>query len=312
LIREASLTGLTGDSALLGSPAIEKPQLIRSRVLRPLLASPDGILIGERRTRTGRIVVLSDPDLIANFNLIRGDNAVLAVNLVEYLRTGHPDGDVIFDEFTHGFSERPFHLLGILFQFPFVLVTIQMGFATGLLVWAATARFGTPTPPSSPLEAGKRSLIDNATRLLAQSGRSPELSERYFEEMVRDTGRRLRAPSGLDLTALLAWLARAPGPPQAPIGLGTPQAPTGSSTPQAPIGLSTPQAPTGSGTPQAPTGSSTPQAPIGSSTPVAPTGSGTPQALTGSSTPVGSTAPQHIWKWRKELLGESGTYAQLD
>jgi hypothetical protein len=61
--------------------------------------------------------------------------------------------------------------------------------------------------------------------------------------MIRDTARRLRAPSGLDLTALLAWLARAPGAPDAPLG---------------------------------------------------------------------PTAPEHIWKWRKELLGESRTHAQLD
>jgi hypothetical protein len=188
-------------------------------------------------------VVLSDPDLIANFNLTRGDNSVLAVSLVDYLRGDNSGGKVIFDEFAHGFSERPFHLLGILFQFPFVLVTAQMGLATLLLVWAAMGRFGAPAPLAPPLEAGKRSLIDNATRLLAQSGRIPELSERYFEEMVRDTGRRLRAPAGLDLPALLAWLARGPGAPMAPIG---------------------------------------------------------------------PTAPEHIWNWRKELLGESRSHAQLD
>lgn len=243
LVHGGSLAGLSGIDEMAGSPAIDQPQLIRSKDLHPLLASPDGILIGERRTRTGRIVILSDPDLIANFNLTAGDNSVLAVNLVEYLRAEHQDGDVIFDEFSHGFSEKPFHMLGILFQFPFVLVTAQMGLATALLIWAATGRFGAPAPLAEPLEAGKRSLIENATRLLAQSGRIPELSERYFEEMVRDTGRRLRAPSGLDVPQLLAWISRAPGSPPAPMG---------------------------------------------------------------------PTAPQHIWNWRKELLGEPRTNAQLD
>jgi len=243
LVRDGSLAGLSGISKLPASPAIDRPQLIRSKILRPLLASPDGILIGERRTRTGRVIVLSDPDLIANYNLTRGDNSVLAVRLVEYLLADHSDEGVIFDEFTHGFSEKPFHLLGILFQFPFVLVTAQMGLATVLLIWAATARFGAPAPLTPPLEAGKRSLIDNATRLLAQSGRIPELSERYFEEVVRDTGRRLRAPKDLDVPGLLTWISRVPGGPKLP---------------------------------------------------------------------EGKAAPEQIWKWRKELLGESRTHAQLD
>src|SRR5262245_2990956 len=88
-------------------------QAVRSAGLRPIVNSPVGILIGERRTSTGRIVVLADPDLISNYGLARGDNSVSAVNLVDNLRTGHPQGTVIFDEFVHGFSPKPFHLLGI-------------------------------------------------------------------------------------------------------------------------------------------------------------------------------------------------------
>ena len=220
LARNASLVTLTGDPTVSGSPAIEKPQLIRSKILRPLLSTPDGILIGEKQTSTGRVFVLADPDLISNHALTRGDNAVMAVNLVELIRTGHTDGTVIIDEFIHGFSPSPFHLLGILFQFPFILVTAQMGIATALLAWAATARFGTPLSLPLPLEAGKRSLIDTGARLLTQSGRVAELSERYFEEMVRDTGRRLRAPRDLELPALLTWVSQAPGAPPPP---ATPQ-----------------------------------------------------------------------------------------
>ena len=222
LVRGGSWNGLTGAAEFDGAPAIEKPQLIRSKTLRPLLASADGILIGERQTRTGRLIVLSDPDLIANYNLAQGDNSVLAMRLVEHLR-GEAEAPVIFDEFTHGFSEKPFHLLGILLQFPFVLVTAQMGLATLLLIWAALGRFGAPTALTPPLEAGNRSLIDTATRLLAQSGRISELSERYLEEMVRDTGRRMRAPEGLDRNGILAWIGRAPGAPKLPEGGGSPE-----------------------------------------------------------------------------------------
>src|SRR5215471_739059 len=215
--REASVVR---DAAAPPGVAIKRVQLIRSQKLRPILAGPDGILIGERRIGNRRIVILSDPDLIANHALARGNNSVVAVSLIRNLRARNNLGEVIFDEFIHGFSPKPFHLLGILFQFPFNLVTLQMGLAVALLIWAATARFGAPTLLEPPMEAGKRSLIDTGARLLTRAGRIPDLSDRYFEEMVRDTGRRLRAPRGLELTALITWLNQAAGrtspPPTAP------------------------------------------------------------------------------------------------
>ncbi|HTP32719.1 MAG TPA: DUF4350 domain-containing protein [Candidatus Acidoferrales bacterium] len=210
LVRNASLEGLTGSRAMPGSVAIARPQLVRSKRLRPLMAARDGILVGEYRELGRRLVLLSDPDLIANHGLTRADNAVVAVSLIRDL-----GGSVIFDEFEHGFSPQPFHLLGILFQFPFVLVTVQMALAVALLVWAAAGRFGAARSLAPPLEAGKRSLIDTGARLLVQTKRVPDLTGRYREEMVRDAGRRMRAPRGLDTAGLLVWLSRTPGAPSA-------------------------------------------------------------------------------------------------
>jgi len=192
-IADANAT-LVRDAVPPSGVSIHKAQLIRSKVLRPVVASSDGILIGERRIGNRRLFVLSDPDLISNHGLARGDNSVIAVNLIQNLRAGHP-GTVIFDEFIHGFSPKPFHLLGILFQFPFVLVTVQMGVAIALLAWAATARFGAPVTLAPPIDAGKRSLIDTGARLLTQAVRIPDLSQRYVEEMIRSVGQTSALPA---------------------------------------------------------------------------------------------------------------------
>ncbi|MGA2131888.1 MAG: DUF4350 domain-containing protein [Bryobacteraceae bacterium] len=215
LVRDAAANSWTG--SLPGAPSIRAPQLIHSRILRPLLASGDGILIGERRLHGRRIMVLSDPDLIANYSLARGDNAAISFALIENLRAGR-DGAVVFDEFVHGFSPRAFQLLGILFQFPFVLVTLQLALAIALAVWAATGRFGMPAALPPPIEAGKRSLIEAGARLLDRWGHTGALAERYFEAQIRDAAREMRAPRGLDTPALLAWFAQigraAPDPRQ--------------------------------------------------------------------------------------------------
>jgi hypothetical protein len=224
LERNAPLGSLSADASIAGVPAIHQPQLIRSKKLRPLVDAQGGILIGELRAGGRRLVVLSDPDLIANHGLARGDNASIMVRFIRSLYDNKEDGAVIFDEFVHGFSPKPFHMLGILFQFPFVLVTLQMGLGVALLIWSANGRFGAPAGLVPPLEAGKRSLIDTGARLLAQTGRIPELSERYYEVAVRDAGLRLRAPRGLDTPALLVWLGQNPGAPSAPAAEAPPQA----------------------------------------------------------------------------------------
>jgi hypothetical protein len=206
LVRDAAAGSWNVSRYSGAEPSIHHAQLMRSSRLHPLLANPQGILIGELRTRGKRLVVLSDPDLIANHGIARGDNAWIFVSLIQSLRPGR-EGTVIFDEFIHGYSPRPFHMLGILFQFPFALVTAQAALGVALLMWAAAGRFGAPRELPPPLDAGRRSLIDAGAALVVRNGGESALSARYYEEMVRDAASTLRAPAGLPLPALVSWLS---------------------------------------------------------------------------------------------------------
>jgi len=207
IVRVESFGPLAASRLGAGEPVIHRAQLIRSSSIKPLLASPDGVLIGEYTRRGRKVVVLADPDLISNFGLPQGNNATIAVRLIEYSRHGR-DGMIVFDEFIHGFADRPFHILGILFQFPFALVSVQIAFAVVLLFWAASARFGTPPEMKPGIAAGKRSLIETGARLLDRAGHRFGLSQRYFEAMIRHAGRQAHAPRGLDFDALVGWLSR--------------------------------------------------------------------------------------------------------
>jgi hypothetical protein len=206
LLRDAASDSWSVSHFFGAQPAIHHAQLMRTGRLRPLLANPQGILIGEIREHGRRLVILSDPDLIANHGIARGDNAQIFVRLIENMRSGH-DGTVVFDEFIHGYSPRPFHMLGILFQFPFVLVTAQAMLGIALLAWAAAGRFGGPRELPPAIDAGRRSLIDAGALLVSRNGDSQALASRYYEEMVRDGGISLRAPAGLALPELVKWFA---------------------------------------------------------------------------------------------------------
>ncbi|MGH6928831.1 MAG: DUF4350 domain-containing protein [Dongiaceae bacterium] len=184
---------------------LTEPQLIVSNGLMPIIDSSLGQLLGEVEDSDGRTWVLSDPDLISNRGLQKGDNAIIAVGIIQALMP--EDGTVIVDEVIHGFRRDP-SVWRALFEFPIILITINALAAAAMLIWAATARFGSPVPVEPPLKAGKATLIGNAAGLLRFGGHAAEILGRYFAVTFGDVARRVHAPAQLADSALDQWLDR--------------------------------------------------------------------------------------------------------
>jgi hypothetical protein len=194
-------TNLLGRTPHLAAPA----QLMRSNALRPIVAGAAGILVGELN-RNRSVWVLADPDVIANHGIGEGDNAALALAIIDRLRAR--SGPVVFDETVHGYLAQPTNPLALLVQFPFVIATIQVLAALGLLLWATVARFGAPQSAPPPLSAGRQGLLQNVAQLIAFAGHQQVMVRRYVQETVRDAARQLHAPPGLSGPTLAAWLTR--------------------------------------------------------------------------------------------------------
>ncbi len=212
--RGASLADLGAIGELAGhAPALAEPQLLTGSNLAPLLSGPGGILIGELITAnddagsdaaTRRIVVLSDPDLIANHGLDDGDNAALAVALVDHLRK---HGAVVIDEAHHGF-ERQSSLLTMMASFPWVLIPLGGLLTVIALLWAGAGRFGAPLPTAAPMARGKQALLDNTAELLRSGGHTGHVLDRYLKNAMQDVGQRLNAGAQVAPAALSGWLSR--------------------------------------------------------------------------------------------------------
>ena len=187
------------------TPEIDRVQLIANGSLRPIIAGDRGILVGETRRGGSRIWVLSDPDILANHGLASGENAALAVALLDGLR--QPGGAVVFDETHHGFVQRP-SLWRSAFRLPFAIVSVQALIAMAVLMWAAAGRFGAPVPVPRPYKSGKAALIDNAANLVETGGVAGDVFARYVGSVQRDVARRLHAPRRLDAGELVDWLDR--------------------------------------------------------------------------------------------------------
>ena len=185
--------------------SLAQPQLMMSDRLTPLIDSNLGMLLGQAEDSYGRLWVLSDPDLISNQGLKRGDNAVIAVGMVQALLPA--GGSVIVDEVIHGFRHDP-SLWRALFGFPIVIVTVNALAAVAVLLWSATGRFGSPIPVEPPLKAGKTTLIGNAAGLLQFGGHTAEILGRYLAVTFADVARRVHAPAQFAGGALDQWLER--------------------------------------------------------------------------------------------------------
>jgi hypothetical protein len=194
-----------GPAPTLG-PAV---QLIADSDLTPIIAADKGILVGETEQRGRRVVVVADPDILSNQGLLKGENAKLALQLIEELHDGR--GKIVFDTTVRGtaISDAPkLDLLLLFFRFPFIWVTALALAATALLLWAAMPRFGKPETTPDLIDAGKRPLIRNVANLLEFAGHQEVVVGGYIQSTLRSVARRLHAPKDLGGAALVDWLHR--------------------------------------------------------------------------------------------------------
>jgi hypothetical protein len=176
----------------------------KSSLLRPVVATAAGMLVGELRTGQRRLWILADPDIMQNHGF--PGNAAFATTLINRLRGG--DGNIVFDETVHGLAEQPRSPFWMLFEFPFVLATVQGAIAIAFLLWATMGRFGVPLTPPVAMASGKAGLIENTAKLFELARYQPVIIKRYVYAIIRDVARQLHAPTGMSDTALVEWLRR--------------------------------------------------------------------------------------------------------
>jgi len=172
-------------------PELNAPQLLRSDSLKTIWSCEKGTLLAQWIVDPNieeTILVLSDPDLISNHGLGLGDNAELAVSVVRSLAGAN--GAVIFDETVHGFRVTRSLWRGF-FEFPLVLVTVQMTLVAASLLWLAVLRFGSARPPREGHSPGQGFLIANTAQLLCYGGHGPRVLSRYWEFIRQEVAERL-------------------------------------------------------------------------------------------------------------------------
>ena len=186
-------------------------QLIRlSKDMRAIVGDDENALVAEIAEDGRTVWILSDPDVMSNHGIMKGNNGAFMVSLIEKL-SSVGNGDyarkpaIVFDETIHGYIARDNSILKMMFASPFVIVTALLARSALMLAWAGYSRFGTPVAPAPVLDFGKEQLINNCARLLDYGGHHATVLDRYVRMTINSAARALHAPGGLSGGRLAEW-----------------------------------------------------------------------------------------------------------
>jgi hypothetical protein len=150
--------------------------------LQPLLTDgAGGIVLGKLDGRP--LYVLSDPDLFDNAGMKDPAGAASALALLDWMNAAGARA-IDFDVTLNGLA-RSRSPLKLLFDPPFLAMTLAILAVLLLLGWHALGRFGAPRPRERAIAFGKAALVDNSAILMRKARRSHRLAGRYVE-VVRE------------------------------------------------------------------------------------------------------------------------------
>lgn len=198
-LRAQVITGLPKDSTLDGEVVTMEPLLTDSK---------GGVLLA--RIGKGQLFVLADPDLLNNIGMKDIDRAASALALLDWMNSTGAEG-VAFDVSFNGLgvSRSP---LKLMFEPPFLAVTLGIAAALLLAGWQALARFGPVASRERAIAFGKAALIDNSAALVRKARREARMGARYAAMIRERAARAFGAPPRLRDEALDAYLDGLKGP----------------------------------------------------------------------------------------------------
>lgn len=183
-------------------------QVMSGRGLDPLITDDRGrVVLAKLPGRT--VYVLSDPDLLNNRAMADLPQARAALAMLDFLNSNEAKS-VSFDVTLNGLGRSP-SPLKLMWEPPFLAMTLAIGAALLLAGWQALATFGAPRRPERAIAFGKAALIDNTAALVRRAGREAALGGRYADAVRARAASLFGVPPRLTGGALDAYLDKLAG-----------------------------------------------------------------------------------------------------
>jgi len=160
-----------------------------------------GALLVDYARGRGRIIVLSDPFIVANRGIGRADNLQLAVNIIT---TGAgDDGLIAFDEFHQGRGATRNQFVAYFAGTPVLAMCAQLFLLATAIVWTRGRRFARPLPAPRVDRRSKLEFVASMAEL-QQRARAFDLA---IENVYGRTRRALARYGGSDVSAPRSLIA---------------------------------------------------------------------------------------------------------
>lgn len=186
-----------------------RPESVRGSkafgALEPLVVDQAGNIVVGRFSNIP-LFLLADPDLLDNRGMRNSATAASALAMLDYMNSKEAEG-IAFDVTLNGLGRSP-SPLKLLFEPPFLAVTLSLAAAVLLAVLGTVTRFGSPRPRARAIAFGKTALVDNTAALVRKAGREARLGPRYAEVIREAAVRAFGVPTRLRGPALDAYLDR--------------------------------------------------------------------------------------------------------
>jgi hypothetical protein len=152
-----------------------------------------GALLVDFARGRGRIIVLSDPFIVANRGISRADNLQLAVNIIK----GAGDGLIAFDEYHQGRGATRNQIAAYFAGTPILAMCAQLFLLAAAVVWTRGRRFARPLPAPRVDRRSKLEFVASMAEL-QQRARAFDLA---IENVYGRTRRALARYAGSDVSA---------------------------------------------------------------------------------------------------------------
>lgn len=153
------------------------------------LANSERNLLADFPFGAGRIVLLTDPYVVANGGIELADNAQAALNVI-----GSRSGPVAFDEYHQGFGADDNRLLSYFSGTPVVAIFLQFAALIALVIYSRGRRFARPLPAENPDRLSKLEYVSAMAQLQART----KAFDLAVENIYTDFRRRVSRFFGVD------------------------------------------------------------------------------------------------------------------
>jgi hypothetical protein len=183
---------------------VDQLQSFDAKGFVPILVDDTGKTILARDAKKP-IYILSDPDLINTHGMKSLQSMTTSLAIIRALRAG--EGPVMFDATLNGFAKER-SILRLLFDPPFLAVTLCLFAAAGLAGFQAFCRFGPIHRAGRVFALGKEALADNSAALIRLAHREHRMGGRYAALTRGIAARAVGAPKELSGEPLTRFLDR--------------------------------------------------------------------------------------------------------